>query len=175
MSALPRNDSMRPPASPSLRQYRELLSHYLKPQMKLVILMAALLLAGIAIKLINPQVLRYFLDTAQVGGAARDLHTAAALFLAFAILQEGMNLATGYAAALVGWSSTNRLRADLALHLLRLDLSFHKVRTPGELIDRADGDVTQLSNFLSVFTVNILGNGLLVLGILVMLFRENAW
>ena len=69
----------------------------------------------------------------------------------------------------------NRLRADLALHLLRLDMPFHKSRTPGELIDRADGDVTQLSNFLSMFTVNVVGNGLLVLGILALLFRENAW
>jgi ABC-type multidrug transport system fused ATPase/permease subunit len=86
-----------------------------------------------------------------------------------------MSLVTGYTAAQVGWSSTNRLRADLALHILRLDMPFHKTHTPGELIDRADGDVNHLSNFLSIFTVNVVGNGLLVLGILVMLFRENAW
>ena len=174
MGDLTLHDSLRPPASPSLRQYRELLSRYLKPQIRWVILMATILLAGITIKLINPQVLRYFLDTAQAGGASRSLNMAAGLFLMFAILQELMSLATQYVTALVGWSSTNRLRADLALHILRLDMPFHKLRTPGELIDRADGDVTQLSNFLSVFTVNILGNGLLVLGILVMLFRENA-
>src|SRR5688572_14336105 len=175
MSDLTLNDPLRSPASPSLRQYRELLSRYLKPQIKWVVLMAAVLLAGIAIKLINPQILRYFLDTAQVGGAARSLTTAAGLFLIFAILQEGMSLATHYTAALVGWTSTNRLRADLTLHILRLDMPFHKSRTPGELIDRADGDVTHLSNFLSMFTVNLIGNGLLVVGILVLLFRENAW
>src|SRR5215216_4912370 len=175
MSALTLNDSRHPPASPSLRQYRELLSRYLKPQMKWVILMAVVLLAEIAIKLINPQVLRYFLDTAQAGNAARSLQMAAILFLIFAILQEVMSLGTRYTAARVGWSSTNRLRADLTLHLLRLDMPFHKLRTPGELIDRADGDVTYLSNFLSMFTVNVIGNGLLLLGILVMLFRENTW
>src|SRR5690349_1942064 len=175
MSDLTLNDSMRSPASPSLRQYRELLSRYLKPQTRWVILMASVLLVGIAIKLINPQVLRYFLDTSQAGGASRNLTTAAGLFLTFAILQEGMSLATHYTAALVGWSSTNRLRADLALHLLRLDMPFHKSRTPGELIDRADGDVTQLSNFLSAFTVHVIGNGLLVVGILALLFRENTW
>ena len=175
MSALTRNDPMRSPAGPSLRQYRELLSRYLKPQLAWVILMVVVLLAEIAIKLINPQVLRYFLDTAQSGGARQSLTTAAILFLTFALLQQAMSLATGYTAARVGWSSTNRLRADLTLHLLRLDMPFHKLRTPGELIDRADGDVTYLSNFLSLFTVNVIGNGLLVLGILVMLFRENAW
>ena len=175
MSDLTLNDSMRSPASPSLRQYRELLSRYLKPQMKWVILMAVVLLTGIAIKLINPQVLRYFLDTAQAGGATRRLNIAAGVFLSFAILQQAMSLATHYVAALVGWSSTNRLRADLALHILHLDMPFHKSRTPGELIDRVDGDVTQLSNFLSMFTVDVIGNGLLVVGILVLLFRENTW
>ena len=175
MSDLTLNDSMRSPASPSLRQYRELLSRYLKPQIKWVILMAAVLLAGIAIKLINPQILRYFLDIAQVGGAARSLKMVAGLFLSFAILQELMSLATHYTASLVGWSSTNRLRAELALHILCLDMPFHKSRTPGELIDRADGDVTHLSNFLSMFSVNVIGNGLLVVGILVLLFRENTW
>lgn len=175
MSDLTLNDSMRSPASPSLRQYRELLARYLKPQMAWVIFMAVVLLAGIALKLINPQVLRYFLDTAQAGGAPRSLYVAAGLFLTFAILQQVMSLVTHYTAAQVGWSSTNQLRADLALHILRLDMPFHKSRTPGELIDRADGDVTHLSNFLSIFTVNVVGNGLLVLGILVMLFRENFW
>jgi len=175
MGDLTLNDSMRSLPSPSLRHYRELLSRYLKPQLGWVILMAALLLAGIAIKLVNPQVLRYFLDTAQAGGASRNLSIVAGLFLAFAILQQVMELATRYTAAKVGWSSTNRLRADLALHILRLDMPFHKSRTPGELIDRADGDVTQLSNFLSMFTVNVVGNGLLVVGILVLLFRENLW
>ena len=175
MGDLTLNDSTRSLASPSLRQYRELLSRYLKPQIKWVILMAVVLLMGIAIKLINPQVLRYFLDTAQAGGASRKLIMAAGLFLAFAILQQVMNLATQYIAAVVGWSSTNNLRTDLALHVLRLDMSFHKLHTPGELIDRADGNVTQLSNFLSIFTVNVIGNGLLVVGILVILFRENIW
>lgn len=168
--------SMRSLASPSLRQYRDLLSRYLKPQTGRVILMAAILLAGIAIKLINPQVLRYFLDSAQVeDGEVHRLSTAAALFLAFAILQQVMSLVTQYTAALVGWSSTNHLRADLALHILRLDMPFHKSHTPGELIDRVDGDVTRLSNFLSEFTVKVIGNGLLVAGILVFLFRENVW
>jgi ATP-binding cassette, subfamily B, bacterial len=174
MSDLTLNHSMSL-TSPSLRQYRELLSRYLKPQMGWVAAMAVVLLAGIAIKLINPQVLRYFLDTAQAGGAARSLGMAAALFLTFAILQQAMELVTRYTAARVGWSSTNRLRADLTLHILRLDMPFHKSHTPGELIDRADGDVTQLSNFLSIFTVNVLGNGVLVVGILAFLFRENVW
>ena len=176
------NGSRHPPARPSFRQYRALLTRYLKPQIPQVALMAAFLLAGIAFKLVNPQVIRYFLDTAQAGGAtdlassrSQLLLGAAGLFIFFAILQQALSLATHYTAKIVGWTATNRLRADLALHLLRLDMSFHKSRTPGELIDRADGDVTQLANFFSKFSVNILGDGLLALGILALLFREDAW
>ena len=167
--------SAQPPASPSLRQYRDLLARYLKPQIKGVLGMAAVLLTGIAIKLLNPQVLRYFLDTAQAGGALSNLYRAAVVFLAFALLQQVMSLATRYTAALVGWASTTRLRADLTLHILRLDMPFHKSHTPGELIDRLDGDVTHLANFLSVFTINMIGDSLLVVGILAFLFRENFW
>jgi ATP-binding cassette, subfamily B, bacterial len=177
-------------SSPSFLDYRALLTRYLRPQVRRVIGMAVLLLAGIALQLANPQVIRYFLDTAQSGAAQsgaplpgaplpggnlRGLYLAAALYIVFAILQQALSLAANYASQNVGWSATNRLRADLTLHCLRLDLPFHKQRTPGELIERIDGDVTALANFFSQFTVRVLGDGLLVLGILLMLFRENAW
>ena len=68
MGDLTLDGSVRLTASPSLRQYRDLLSRYLKPQRGWVILMAVVLLADIAIMLINPQVLRYYLDAAEAGG-----------------------------------------------------------------------------------------------------------
>jgi len=162
------------PKTTRFHQYRVLLVRYLKPQTPRVILMTALLLAGIALQLVNPQIIRYFLDTAQ-SGQTGSLITAAGLFIAFSIFQQGFQLAATYTSQNVGWAATNRLRADLARHCLRLDLSFHKRRTPGELIERIDGDVTGLSNFFSEFMVRLLGNGLLVQGILALLFRENAW
>jgi ABC-type multidrug transport system fused ATPase/permease subunit len=36
-------------------------------------------------------------------------------------------------------------------------------------------DVTLLANFFSQFTINILGNGLLVAGILIFMTRTNPW
>lgn len=158
----------------AFRRYGALLARYLKPQAGLAAGMALLLLASIALQLANPQVIRYFLDTAQAGGEPRRLLAAGALFIAFALLQQGLRLAASYVSKDVGWSATNRLRADLALHCLRLDMPFHKLHTPGEMIERVDGDVTLLANFFSAFTVRILGNGLLVLGILGLLFREDA-
>jgi ABC-type multidrug transport system fused ATPase/permease subunit len=78
-----------------------------------------------------------------------------------------------YFAEQVAWTATNALRTDLVEHSLGLDLSFHKTHTPGELIERIDGDVNMLSNFFSRFTINILGSGVMLAGVLALLFRED--
>jgi ATP-binding cassette subfamily B protein/ATP-binding cassette subfamily C protein len=155
------------------RQYWKYLSRYLKPQWPWVLMLAALILGGIALQLINPQVIRFYLDTAQAGGPQRSLLLAAGAFLGFALLNQILSVVTTYVGENVSWRATNRLRADLALHVLRLDMPFHKRRTPGELIERIDGDVSQLANFFSQFLIRVLGNLLLVLGILILLYRED--
>ena len=135
--------------------------------------LAVLILAGIGLQLVNPQVVRYFIDTAQAGGPQSALLKAALAFIAFALAARAAALAADYLAAATGWTATNALRADLALHVLNLDLPFHKAHTPGELIERIDGDVSTLANFFSQFTVKVLANGLLAAGILVLLYRED--
>jgi ATP-binding cassette subfamily B protein len=69
----------------------------------------------------------------------------------------------------LGWSTTNDLRLELSRYCLGLDMSFHTAHTPGEMIERIDGDVMALSNFFSQFILQVVGNALLVLGVLVIL------
>jgi ATP-binding cassette subfamily B protein len=156
-----------------LRQYWSLLVTYLRPQRGRVIALAVLLLGSIALQIANPQILRFFIDAAQAGAERRALAGAAALFIGVAIVTQVLAVAATYLSENVGWTATNALRADLALHTLKLDLAFHKARTPGELIERIDGDVTALSNFFSQFVIKVFGNVLLVAGILAMLFLES--
>jgi len=158
----------------SLNRYEGLLVRYLKPQWLKVALLTALLFGGIGLQLANPQVIRYFLDATQSGGSQSALLFAAGLFIAFALAQQLSTLAATYVGQDVGWKATNALRKDLALHCLRLDMSFHKTRTPGELIERVDGDVTALANFFSQFAIRMLGNAVLVIGILILLCREDV-
>ena len=49
----------------------------------------------------------------------------------------------------LAWRITNELRLDITRHVLGLDHEFHRRHTPGELIQRVDGDVTNVSDFLS--------------------------
>jgi len=150
-----------------------MLIQYLKPLWVKVLLLALLLCGGIGLQLVNPQIIRYFIDTAQAGGAPGALLAAAALFTVLALARQAAALAATYLSEDVGWSATNRLRADLALHCLRLDLSFHKAHAPGELVERVDGDVTTLANFFSQLVIRVASNLFLALGILLLLFWED--
>ncbi len=156
-----------------LRAYYRLLANYLRPQGRRVLWMTLLLLASITLRLINPQIMRYFIDTALGGGEFNALLTAAGLFFVVAIAGQGLAVGATYFSEQVAWTATNALRLDLVAHVLHLDLSFHKQHTPGELIERIDGDVNKLANFFSRFTVNILGSLLMMIGVLVLLYRED--
>lgn len=148
----------------------EMLVTYLRPQLPRVTVLALLLVVSIALQLLNPQILKQFLDSATTNGTNQMLMSTAGLFLAVAVIQQLVSVATTYLSENVGWTATNAIRADLLLHCLRLDQSFHKSRTPGELIERIDGDVTALANFFSQLVIQVVGNMLLLTGVLVILW-----
>lgn len=152
---------------------RQLLWRYLAPQRGRVVALALLLLASIALHLLNPQIIRYFIDQAQAGGSQRVLGEAALLFLLVTLVQQGTSLAARYLGTDVGWVATNTLRADLVEHCLDLDMGFHNRHTPGELIERVDGDVGTLASFFAHFVIQIVGNLLLLVGVLLLLLRES--
>ena len=52
-------------------------------------------------------------------------------------------------------------------------MHFHNSHTPGEMISRVDGDVNALSDFFSQFVMQIIGNGLLIGGVIWVLFGED--
>ena len=151
----------------------KLFSTYLKPHRGRVLLLALLVLGGIALQLINPQLIRYVLDQAEAGAAQRQLLLAASLFIVFGLAQAGVTLASAWLGTDLSWSATNALRADLALHCLRLDMGFHNSHTPGELLERVDGDVSKLAGFFSRLVVQLIASGLIVVGVVLLLFRED--
>lgn len=158
-----------------VRAYWRLLRHYLRPLRTRVIALWVLLLTGIAFQVVNPQLIRSFIDRALDGSEPSELLGLAAVFILLAVGHQALNVAATYFAEHVGWTATNEMRADLAEHLLDLDMSFHKSTSPGELIERIDGDVTTLSNFFSKFVVHVAGNLVLLVAVIVLLWREHPW
>ena len=157
----------------SLRQYVSLLVHYLKPLWFRVTLLAVFMFGGIGLRLYSPQILRDFIDTAEAGGAVRSLLIGGGLFVVVAILGQIVMLISSYLGQDVGWRATNRMRVDLAFHCLNLDMSFHQQYTPGAMVERVDGDTTSLSNFFSEFVLQVIGSTFLLIGVLILLSRED--
>ncbi len=152
-----------------LRQFWALLSDYLRPQWPKVVLLAVLILSGIGLQLANPQIIRYFIDTAQTDAPLERLLWAGGFFLVGAILLQITTVASTYVGEDIGWTATNQMREDLALHCLRLDMRFHHDHTPGAMIERIDGDVANLAIFFAQFVVRVIGSLLLLFGVLIAL------
>ncbi len=158
----------------TIQEYWDLLVDYLRPQRGWVIALAILLFTNIGLQLINPQIMRSYLDAALGGDTLETLTKMAAVFIVIAMLQQIVAVGVTYLSENVSWTATNWLRYDFAKHCLYLDMSFHNEHTPGEMIERIDGDINALSNFFSQFTLQILGNSILLVGVLILLFIENA-
>jgi ABC-type multidrug transport system fused ATPase/permease subunit len=157
----------------SLKSYWDLLSRHIRPQRSAFTLLAVLLLGNIGLQIANPQIMRTFIDAALAGEAQQRLVIAGLAFIGIALLQQVVSIFITYLGQNVAWTATNALRADLAQHCLTLDMSFHNAHTPGEMIERIDGDVAELSIFFSQFVIMLAGNALMLVGILTVLFFED--
>ncbi|MHB0876147.1 MAG: ABC transporter ATP-binding protein, partial [Anaerolineae bacterium] len=156
-----------------LRRYWELLAAHIRPQKGRFTLLTVLLFSGIGLQIANPQIMRRFIDTATTGGSTTVLAWAAVAFISIALVQQAIGVAASYLGENVAWTATNALRAELARHCLDLDMGFHNETTPGQLIERIDGDVAQLAQFFSQLVIRVVGNLFLLVGVLVALGLED--
>ena len=164
---------LRKPRIMPLREYEALLSRYLRPQLTLVAALGTILFLQIGLQLVNPQIMRRFIDEAQAGAPLVSLVRIAVVVLFIALLVQLASVLATYVGERIGWTATNRLRADLTDHCLGLDISFHNRFTPGKMIERIDGDASALGGFFSTFVITVVGNMAMLVGIIALLFRED--
>jgi len=149
------------------------LLRYLSPVKGRLIILLVMLLTSSGLQLLNPQIVKRFIDTAASGGLLSSLLQLAGLFLIVAVVNQLITVAVSYLGNDISWRATNRLRGDLLKHCLRLDMRFHNTKTPGVMIERVDGDVTSISNFFAMFIVQVIGSFVLLAGILGFMFTVN--
>jgi ABC-type multidrug transport system fused ATPase/permease subunit len=156
-----------------VRRYRQLFSIYLRNQRRMVVLLALLLVTATSLQLTGPQLIRTFIDDAIAGSPTSELVLLALSFIAISLGAQAATVGTAYISERVGWTATNLLRVDLFTHALHLDMDFHHRHTPGEMIERVDGDVTALSQFFTQFILRVIGSMLVLLGIIVLLWLQD--
>lgn len=148
------------------------LSRYLRPHWLRLSFLLVLLLIVAGLQLLAPRLIAQFMDDAFAGSPLEVLIPMALLFIFLAIMEQALSLLSVYFSTDIAWHATNALRQDLFAHILELDQGFHQEQSAGNMIERVDGDIDQLADFFSTMTVQLLGNGLLVIGILIFFFSQ---
>src|SRR5437879_4899800 len=152
----------------------QLLNTYLRPRRRLVAALSAAHFVSIGLQLVTPQLVRLYIDRAVSPDTARQATTLALLYMGAVVIQQVFRVAAAWLGEILGWLTTNELRADLMAHCLALDPQFHATHPPGELIERVDGDLEGLSLFFSQFLLNMLGSILLLIAVIVVVWVQSS-
>ncbi|TNJ62915.1 ABC transporter ATP-binding protein [Paenibacillus hemerocallicola] len=137
----------------------------LSPHKAKVAVLFSLILVGIGLQVYSPRYVQLFIDQAKEGKGSSVLMMSAFLFFGLTALRQIASVAVQVLAGDITWTVTNRLRLELTRLCLERDWQFHEKHAPGELVERIDGDVGKLNNFLSAFILKVIGNHLLIIAI----------
>ena len=146
---------------------------YLRPYRARIAVATLLMLAGTGLSLLTPYLIKVAIDQA-IGG-----HNLLLLFqvsglttLAFVAL-FGAAAAQSYLLGWVGQRALTDIRADLFRHLHRLSLSYYDTHIVGVVVSRVINDVETISDLLTQGLVQLLGDLLVLVGIVVVMLYLN--
>lgn len=152
-----------PTSSADLR----LLLHHLRPERRRLAALAGVLVVAMLLPLAGPILVGRFLDAALAGDPTATLVRLGIAFLVTTLAGDGLQLVVTWLSVRLAWRVSNRLRVDLCRHALALDLDWHADHSPGQLIERIDGDLEAVTRFSSTAVLHLAGNAVLVAGVLV--------
>src|SRR4051794_33234754 len=143
-----------------------LLADTLKPERAQGAAVLAVLLVSLGLRLTMPALLGAFVDSAIRQKPLSTVTTIAAIYVVVALISEALQLGVTWGAVRLSWQAGNRLRERLSRHAINLEMGWHARHSPGQLIERIDGDVEALVVFFTNALVQVLGNVVLMIGML---------
>ncbi|HEX2575327.1 MAG TPA: ABC transporter ATP-binding protein, partial [Aquihabitans sp.] len=143
-----------------------LLARYLRPERRQLGLLVGLLVVAMVLPLGGPLLVGRFVDQALDGADTSVLVGLALAFLATTLTGDALQLVVTWLSVRLAWRVGNSLRSDLCQHALSLDLDWHGDHSPGQLIERIDGDIDAVTRFSSTAVLQLAGNAILVVGVL---------
>lgn len=144
-----------------------LLLAYLRPERRPIAALVAILVVAMVLPLAGPVLVGRFVDAALAAEPTGALVGLAVAFLATTLVGDGLQLVVTWLSVRMAWRVGNDLRSDLCRHALSLDLDWHGDHSPGQLIERIDGDIDAVTRFSSTAVLQLVGNAILVAGVLV--------
>ncbi len=160
----------------SLKSLKIYFNDYLLDYKKEITTTFIFVILSIAINAALPMMISVFIDSISVGDKTADFFSNLAfVYLIMLIVKIVLEMVNSYICERLGWTISNKLRVKLVKHCVDLDFDFHKSHKAGEMIERVDGDVSFLSNFFSMFLVNIIGNSLFIILVISIFYIKNGF
>ncbi len=142
---------------------------YLKEYSLKLVITALLVIASTVFSLGPPWLIRQGIDEHILAGRVERLLWLALLMVLLALLRGIFDLGKRYQAELVAQKVVHDIRRDLFNHISRLSFSFFDSSLTGDLLSRLTADTDDVRRMLSFVSINLIGNFLLLLGILLVL------
>jgi ABC-type multidrug transport system fused ATPase/permease subunit len=130
--------------------------------------LAATLFTGVGLDLLAPLLIRRFIEQEVTRSTAATVSAPllVAGFLAVSLVARLVAVGEAAVAERLAWTVLDRVRIEVTEHCLALGMDFHTSHRPGELVERVDGDVGVLANFLSRFAVAVVGQAVLLVALI---------
>jgi ATP-binding cassette subfamily B protein len=151
---------------------RRLLSQ-VRPYRLQVLASLCLMLLSSLTTLAGPYLVKLAIDTAIGTGDYQRLNWLVALFILVHLLNWLASYGQQYLMATVGHRAVNDLRYRLFAHLQRLPFRFFDKQSTGRLMSRVTNDTEALTEMISGGIPHIIGDSLLLFGIIVIMLNEH--
>ena len=150
------------------------LLRYITPYWRHMTVAFVLMLVSSALTLVVPYLVKVAIDQPIAQGDLPGLHTVAALMLAAFVCLYASSSGQTYLLSWVGQRVLANLRAELFRHLQTLSLGYHDRHIVGVTISRVINDVAVINELLSQGLVTLVGDTLLLVGIVAAMLSMSA-
>ncbi len=146
---------------------------FLRPYWQRMTIAFGLMLAGTGFSLAAPYLVKVAIDTYIPAGDAAALGQIALLMAAVYVGLYGVTAGQQYLLSWVGQRVLATLRGRLFRHLQELDLGYHDTHIVGVTLSRVINDVAVINELLSEGLVTLVGDLLVLVGIIVVMLSMN--
>lgn len=145
------------------------LLRYLRPYLPQVAIALAAIIAGSALQLVQPWLMKLAIDRYIANGDLAGLDWIAGAFLATLLASFGLEYVQTWTLQMTGQRIMFDMRLQIWEHLQRLDLQFYDRNPVGRLMTRVTTDVDVLNDLFTAGVVSIFGDVFTLIGIMIVL------
>lgn len=146
---------------------------YLFPYWRKLTVIFVLILLVTGFELVRPKIIGMIVDEAAAGQSWQKAIWLLAIFLVSVVGRSAALLTRNFLMQRTGMRVTCDMRVNIFRHLQNLSLRFYDARHTGKIVSRISIDTGAFHNLVTGASVNLLGDLVMIVGVLVILLSTN--